>query len=156
MKLIDLIGPGSPPARVWVAPGIDLDRLFEEALAGGGVRAVLLEGRALSAEAAFFAAVAGRLDFPDYFGRNWDALDECLADLDWIAEPVVVVAVRNADALLAAAPEGLRPLLDLLAAREASPPSPSLRLLLQVERGAAKALQRRVEAAGHRLPSWPP
>jgi RNAse (barnase) inhibitor barstar len=52
---------------------------------------------------AFVARVAGRVDsretllralqkalqLPDYFGQNWDALDECLADLHWINQHTV-------------------------------------------------------------------
>ncbi|MBS0202461.1 MAG: barstar family protein [Planctomycetes bacterium] len=30
------------------------------------------------------AVLAKGLDFPDYFGWNWDAFDECLRDLSWI------------------------------------------------------------------------
>ena len=40
------------------------------------------------------------LSFPDYFGRNWDAVDECLQDLSWIQGSEVVVFVLDADRLL--------------------------------------------------------
>lgn len=31
------------------------------------------------------------LRLPDYFGINWDALDDCLRDLHWINENLVVI-----------------------------------------------------------------
>lgn len=32
---------------------------------------------------AILAAVSAALDFPDWFGGNWDALEDCLTDLSW-------------------------------------------------------------------------
>jgi hypothetical protein len=34
-------------------------------------------------DSALLRVVGSTLRFPDYFGENWDALDECLCDMEW-------------------------------------------------------------------------
>lgn len=40
--------------------------------------------------------IARGLDFPSYFGGNWDALDECLRDLSWLDGVTEVVLLHDA------------------------------------------------------------
>jgi hypothetical protein len=42
------------------------------------------------------SVLAAKLRFPSYFGHNWDALDECLRDLSWLADQPRVVIVHEA------------------------------------------------------------
>jgi RNAse (barnase) inhibitor barstar len=49
----------------------------------------------------FFSAVSTTLNFPDYFGRNWEALKDCLTDLDWLPGDSYLLIFRNADQLFA-------------------------------------------------------
>src|SRR5262245_6192975 len=44
---------------------------------------------------ALLRELAQRLRFPEYFGANWDALDECIGDLSWLPDGPVVV--RHSD-----------------------------------------------------------
>jgi RNAse (barnase) inhibitor barstar len=49
----------------------------------------------ISIKMELLATLAGGLEFPGYFGWNWDALDECLRDLSWIESPRQIVLVHN-------------------------------------------------------------
>ncbi|MEV4440885.1 barstar family protein [Streptomyces sp. NPDC049577] len=40
----------------------------------------------VTGKAGFLDRCAADLDFPDWFGRNWDALADCLTDLSWWRE----------------------------------------------------------------------
>jgi hypothetical protein len=59
-------------------------------------------------------AIARALRFPDYFGFNWDALEECLTDLDWLDAQGTVLVLSRADRLAGRAPRDLTVALDIL------------------------------------------
>jgi RNAse (barnase) inhibitor barstar len=53
----------------------------------------------------FLAAVAQALQFPDWFGHNWDALEDCLTDMAWQPAPGYVVILAQGDDFRLAQPE---------------------------------------------------
>ena len=56
-----------------------------------GDDATLRVGSDISTPDQLFERYAVGLSFPDYFGKNWDALDECLRDLHWMRQKRVVI-----------------------------------------------------------------
>lgn len=55
-------------------------------------------------------AIGGK--FPDHFGRNWDALYDCMTDFVWIKDRTIVIA--HGDLPLRPHPEECRQYLQLL------------------------------------------
>jgi RNAse (barnase) inhibitor barstar len=53
----------------------------------------------------FLARMAEALDFPAWFGRNWDAFFDCLADLSWLPAGGHVLVLLNAADMQRHAPE---------------------------------------------------
>ncbi|HWV28788.1 MAG TPA: barstar family protein [Dyadobacter sp.] len=49
----------------------------------------------------FHEAIAAAMHFPDYSGKNLDALDEMLNDLEWIGEKKVIIYIGNSGEWLA-------------------------------------------------------
>jgi hypothetical protein len=51
---------------------------IEQATRGSALDVVMID-----AATGVFDALAAALDFPDWFGANWDALEDALSDLAW-------------------------------------------------------------------------
>jgi len=58
---------------------------------------------------ALFSKLAQALEFPDYFGHNWDALDECLREVPGD----VLLVVHEAETLWREAPDVALALVEL-------------------------------------------
>lgn len=72
-----------------------IDAVFEVA---GAVRR--LDGSRMLTEPELFAEFARRLDFPGYFGHNWAALEDCLANLEWLSAPAYLLVIDGAEHVL--------------------------------------------------------
>jgi RNAse (barnase) inhibitor barstar len=48
---------------------------------------------------AILTALGRDLDFPDWYGANFDALNDCLTDFSWREAPGYVITLTGADAL---------------------------------------------------------
>jgi RNAse (barnase) inhibitor barstar len=106
------------------------------------VGAARVDGAACRTKQAMLVEWARALDFPDYFGHNWDALSDVIGDL--IDDGPIVIAVDDAVELLAdEPPEQLRTLLEVL-------DDERLTLLLRCPEQDEPALQQRLDQASGR------
>jgi hypothetical protein len=104
MDLSHLTKPAAPWFHLLAAaPDNARDRLRSLAKLGGHVAVRFVRGRKASTTAAFFDELAAALQFPDYFGENWDAANDCLGDLDWIHADAIVLGLLDGDKVLATA-----------------------------------------------------
>jgi hypothetical protein len=88
-----------------------LYRLPDTVAPAGVIR---VAGRQLASKQAMLEAVATALSLPDYFGFNWDALEECLQDMSW-REGGVSLLIDEAAMPEERAPEDWGVLLAILA-----------------------------------------
>ena len=61
-----------------------------------GLTLKVIKGRHCKTPASLFAEFARALEFPDYFGHNWDALEECLTDLEWLPAKGYILLITDA------------------------------------------------------------
>lgn len=130
----------------------------------------IIRGRRCATEERLFQEWAAALQFPYYFGHNWDALTDCLRDLEWLprkldwsGESSFVFFVTRVNALLAEEERGFRILLDILrqvALEWATPippgaewprPAVPFRVVFHCEAEDETACRRRLEGAGVEL-----
>ncbi|MET9426113.1 barstar family protein [Streptomyces sp. NPDC003036] len=59
-----------------------------------------LEGQELPDEFSAFQNLQESLQFPEYFGWNWNAVYDCLRDLQWLSSDHHVVIIKSAERAL--------------------------------------------------------
>ncbi|PKQ25268.1 MAG: barnase inhibitor [Actinobacteria bacterium HGW-Actinobacteria-4] len=90
------------------------------ALRAEGYQVVDLDASTWSTQAAMHDALASALSFPDYYGRNLDALNDCLSNVAEGAYGLnpdllgLVVVVRGFDAFVAVEEQAAHVLLDIV------------------------------------------
>jgi RNAse (barnase) inhibitor barstar len=67
----------------------------------GNTRYAFIDGLLCDTIDKVYATLQSQLSIPDYFGHNLDALEEVLADLEWVEEKKIKLVVINTAALLA-------------------------------------------------------
>jgi len=158
MSLQPLMHTKAPWTHVLTAtPSDACDALWGlEAAATNRLVVRLVRGRKSTTREAFFDESAAALQFPYYFGENWDAFNDCITDLAWLRADAVVVCITDANRLLEAAPaeqwERFAAVVDNAATRwnkpEKGQPAKPFHLVFQVAPGEEAALTQRVHSAG--------
>ena len=80
--------------------------------AGRGVRRIDLHG--CRDKTTLLRRIAVALDFPEGFGRNWDALSDSLRDLSWLPATGHALLFEHADTMRDADEDDFDTLLDLI------------------------------------------
>ncbi|MFH1115089.1 MAG: barstar family protein [Pseudomonadota bacterium] len=88
----------------------DLNRF----LTGRGLAAFSVNGKHVRTKDRFLTAFAEALQFPDYFGFNWDAFEDCLSDMSWHGSDGFSIIYDGFDVFLEHDPDEADTALDIL------------------------------------------
>lgn len=159
MQLVDwdaLTSDESLWARLVVCPEKDVDNLVTKVNATNHRTVVrIIRGSRCSTRDRLLQEWAAALQFPYYFGHNWEALDECLSDLEWLPGDKYILFVTHVDALLPGDDQGFKTLMEILsgiviewAADDAFRPSKLFRVVFHCEPEKAMDTLKRMKQAG--------
>lgn len=73
-----------------------------------------VRGAKLKTTQGLFDEFSAAMQFPYYFGENWNAFRDCLLDLEWLSSDAYGVVVSDSQRLLEESPKDLEILIDYL------------------------------------------
>jgi hypothetical protein len=98
----DLFGPAPEP---WQSVHFTAEPPDSGALEAKRIRVAEVDGAAVRSKQDLMEALSAALELPDYFGGNWDALEEVLRDLGWLEAKGHVVLIRSGEEMWKRDPE---------------------------------------------------
>ncbi len=99
---------------VWFLPSHVEPRSVQAGAKRAGFAFFHVEGKNITRKEQLLIHVATALHFPQDFGHNWDALEECLTDLEWVDAEGYVLYYDHIDGLLDAHPDQFETLIEIL------------------------------------------
>lgn len=83
-QLLEVIKGDRQPGLYGVTGEIKIDEL-SSLCQQHGFQFFHIEGKDIANKTDLLKASAKVMSFPAYFGSNWDAFEDCITDLDWVA-----------------------------------------------------------------------
>ncbi len=121
---------------------------YARTLRAPGLTARLVRGQRCISRERLFHEFAAALQFPYYFGENWDAFEECVGDLSWLGGSGLLLFITNADKLLVGHPDDFKMLVSILQSAHDEENSPLQRIFLHCTPAAGQATHDRYARAG--------
>ena len=99
---------------VWFLPDHVEPKAIQSAAKKAGYAFFHIEGKNIARKEQLLNHVATVLRFPKSFGHNWDALEECLVDLEGNDAEGYVIYYDHIDGLMLAHPDQFETLVEIL------------------------------------------
>jgi len=99
---------------VWFLPTHVEPKALQAAAKKNGYAFFHFEGKNIGRKEQLLNHAATALHFPADFGHNWDALEECLTDLEWVDADGYVIYYDHIDGLLNTHPDQFDTLVEIL------------------------------------------
>ena len=105
---------GENRGGVWFLPNHVDAKSLQSAARRAGFAFFHVDGKNIGRKEQLLNHVATAMRFPGEFGHNWDALEECLTDLEWVDAEGYVLYYDHIEGLLAAHPDQFETLVEIL------------------------------------------
>lgn len=90
----------TPWAVLAVCSEVRLDGWADQLATTPGLIVRIIRGKHCTTAPALMQEWSAALQFPYYFGHNWDAMNECLADLEWLPGKYYVFCLTHIEKVL--------------------------------------------------------
>jgi len=99
---------------VYFVPGNPDSKPLKKVAKAAGYAFFQIDGTRVTRKEQLLNAAATAMRFPGDFGHNWDALEECLVDMEWVDGDGFVVYYDHIDGLLNEHPDQFETLVEIL------------------------------------------